>query len=125
MAVSEHFFHTKPSIGQRFVFMLRKSSDFSKESVEKSWGKELANESSSKFIPRFDSSFIEFAQLYSEEFVNVFVRIGFGSAIELVSFDKSQMVTFNSKFLRLVIAEPRVGATTWSAAHMGSSSIGS
>ncbi|GJZ40100.1 hypothetical protein Tco_0586663, partial [Tanacetum coccineum] len=34
-----------------------------------------------------------------EEFVNVYVRIGFGSAIKLVSFDKSQVVTFNSKFI--------------------------
>ncbi|GKE84261.1 hypothetical protein Tco_1558003 [Tanacetum coccineum] len=36
----------------------------------------------------------------SEEFMNVFVRIGFGSAIILVSFEKSQVVTFNSKFIR-------------------------
>nr|GEU84168.1 putative reverse transcriptase domain-containing protein [Tanacetum cinerariifolium] len=35
----------------------------------------------------------------SEEFMNVFMRIGFGSAIKLVSFDESQMVTFNSKFI--------------------------
>nr|GEU46968.1 hypothetical protein [Tanacetum cinerariifolium] len=34
-----------------------------------------------------------------KEFVNVFVRIGFGSTIKLVSFDKSQVVTFNSKFI--------------------------
>ncbi|GJZ57094.1 hypothetical protein Tco_0612588 [Tanacetum coccineum] len=36
---------------------------------------------------------------YSEEFVNVFVWIGFDSTIELVSFDKSQVVTFNGKFI--------------------------
>ncbi|GJS01946.1 hypothetical protein Tco_0318454 [Tanacetum coccineum] len=36
--------------------------NFSEESVEKSWGKESANESSSKFIPRFDSSFVEFVK---------------------------------------------------------------
>nr|GEX39191.1 hypothetical protein [Tanacetum cinerariifolium] len=36
---------------------------------------------------------------YSDEFVNVFVRIGFGSTIKLVSFDESQVVTFNSKFV--------------------------
>ncbi|GJX13588.1 COV 2-like protein [Tanacetum coccineum] len=71
--------------------MLRESSDFSEESVKKSWGKESANESGSKFIPSFENS---------KEFVNVFVRIGFGSAIKLVSFDKSQVVTFNSKFIR-------------------------
>ncbi|GJY66784.1 reverse transcriptase domain-containing protein [Tanacetum coccineum] len=35
----------------------------------------------------------------SEEFVNVFMRIGFGSTIELVSFDKGQVVTFDSKFV--------------------------
>nr|GEZ34667.1 DNA-directed DNA polymerase [Tanacetum cinerariifolium] len=45
---------------RRFVFMLRKGTDFSKESIEKSWGKELANESGSKFIPHFNSSFVEF-----------------------------------------------------------------
>ncbi|GJR72158.1 hypothetical protein Tco_0084523 [Tanacetum coccineum] len=31
--------------------------------------------------------------------MNVFVRIGFGSTIELVSFDESQVVTFNIKFV--------------------------
>nr|GEV03436.1 hypothetical protein [Tanacetum cinerariifolium] len=36
---------------------------------------------------------------YSEEFVNVFVRIGFDSSIELVSFDEIQVVTFNSEFV--------------------------
>nr|GEV45498.1 ribonuclease H-like domain-containing protein [Tanacetum cinerariifolium] len=35
----------------------------------------------------------------SEKFMNVFMRIGFGSAIKLVSFDESQVVTFNSKFI--------------------------
>nr|GEU62526.1 hypothetical protein [Tanacetum cinerariifolium] len=35
----------------------------------------------------------------SLEFVNVFVRIGFGFTIELVSFDKSQVVTFNGEFV--------------------------
>ncbi|GJW38342.1 retrovirus-related pol polyprotein from transposon TNT 1-94 [Tanacetum coccineum] len=79
--------------------MLKESSDFSEESVEKRWGKELANESGSKFIPCFDSSFVEFVQPYSEEFINVFMRIGFGSTIKLVSFDKSQVVTFNSKLV--------------------------
>ncbi|GJV40840.1 hypothetical protein Tco_1419280 [Tanacetum coccineum] len=34
-----------------------------------------------------------------EEFVNVFIRIGFGSSIKLVSLDKSQVVTFDSKFV--------------------------
>ncbi|GKD82173.1 hypothetical protein Tco_1349012, partial [Tanacetum coccineum] len=35
----------------------------------------------------------------SEEFVNVFMRIGFGSTIKLVSFDENQVVTFNGKFI--------------------------
>ncbi|GKG01926.1 hypothetical protein Tco_0306631, partial [Tanacetum coccineum] len=35
----------------------------------------------------------------SEEFVNVFMRIDFGSTIELVSFDEGQVVTFDSKFV--------------------------
>ncbi|GJX45743.1 hypothetical protein Tco_0262419, partial [Tanacetum coccineum] len=78
--------------------------DFSKESVKKSWGKELANESGSEFIPRFDSSFVEFIQpcfcfSNSEEFMNVFMRIGFGSTIKLVSLDESRVVTFNGKFV--------------------------
>ncbi|GJZ74239.1 ribonuclease H-like domain-containing protein [Tanacetum coccineum] len=70
--------------------MLRKGSDFSEESLKKSWGKESANESDLKFIPHFDDS---------EEFVNVFVRIRFGSTIKLVSLDESQVVTFNGKFV--------------------------
>ncbi|GJR26030.1 hypothetical protein Tco_1102262 [Tanacetum coccineum] len=48
MAVSKHFFHMKPSISYGFVFMLRKGLDFSEESIEKSYGKESANESGSK-----------------------------------------------------------------------------
>ncbi|GJR23331.1 putative reverse transcriptase domain-containing protein [Tanacetum coccineum] len=35
----------------------------------------------------------------SEEFVIVFMRIGFGSTIELISFDEGQVVTFDSKFV--------------------------
>ncbi|GJX82650.1 hypothetical protein Tco_0332131 [Tanacetum coccineum] len=42
--------------------MLGKGTNFSEESVEKSWAKESSNESGSKFIPCFDSSFIEFVQ---------------------------------------------------------------
>ncbi|GJS46802.1 hypothetical protein Tco_0596923 [Tanacetum coccineum] len=86
------------------VVVDRIGTDFSEESVEKSWGKESANESILKFIPCFDSSFVEFVQpcfCFSdfEEFVNVFMRIGFGSTIKLVSFDESQVVTFNRKFI--------------------------
>ncbi|GJQ99384.1 hypothetical protein Tco_0522369 [Tanacetum coccineum] len=47
---------------------------------------------------------------------------GFNSTIKLVSFDESQVVTFNTEFVRgfrMVIAEPGVRATTRSAAHMG------
>nr|GEX26050.1 WD repeat-containing protein 89 homolog [Tanacetum cinerariifolium] len=78
--------------------------DFSEESVEKRWGKESANKSGLKFISCFDSSFVEFVQpcfcfSNSEKFVNVFMRVGFGSTIKLVSFDKGQVVTFNGKFV--------------------------
>nr|GEU51211.1 hypothetical protein [Tanacetum cinerariifolium] len=62
MAVSEHFFHTRPSIGYRFIFLLREGSNFSEKSVKKSWGKESANESGSKFILCFYSSFVELIQ---------------------------------------------------------------
>nr|GEY96215.1 hypothetical protein [Tanacetum cinerariifolium] len=62
-------------------------------------GKESANESGAKFIPRFNSSFVEFVQRDSEELMNMFMRIGFSSAIKLISFDESQVVTFNSKFV--------------------------
>ncbi|GJX18319.1 hypothetical protein Tco_0219151 [Tanacetum coccineum] len=84
--------------------MLRKGSDLSEESMEKSWGKELANESSLMFITHFDGSFVEFVQpcfcfSNSEEFVNVFMRIGFGSTIKMVFLDESQVVTFNGKFV--------------------------
>nr|GEV91039.1 hypothetical protein [Tanacetum cinerariifolium] len=72
--------------------MLGKGSDFYEESIEKSWGKELAYKDGAKFISRFDGSFVKFVKL---------------------SFS----------FTRMVIAEPRVRATTQSAAHMGSSSI--
>nr|GEV96602.1 reverse transcriptase domain-containing protein [Tanacetum cinerariifolium] len=78
--------------------------DFSDESVKKRWEKESANESGSKFIPRFNRSYIEFVQpcfCFSnfEDSMNVFVMINFGSIIKLVSFDESQVVTFNSKFV--------------------------
>nr|GEV90600.1 putative reverse transcriptase domain-containing protein [Tanacetum cinerariifolium] len=92
MVVLEHFLHTKPSIGKRFVLMLRENSNFSKELVEKSWGKESANESDSEFIPCFDGSFVEFIQ-------SCFCFPSFGSTIKLVSFDKGQVVSFDSKFV--------------------------
>nr|GEV03854.1 hypothetical protein [Tanacetum cinerariifolium] len=53
--------------------------------------------STAMFLPLGISVFKHIA--YSEEFINVFMRIGFGSAIKLVSFDESQVVTFNGKFL--------------------------
>ncbi|GKC90274.1 hypothetical protein Tco_1150923, partial [Tanacetum coccineum] len=125
MAISKHFFYTEPSIGQRFVFMLRKGTDFSEESVERAGGKNRlmkAVQSSSHvlIVPSLSSFSHVFASLVSdrgnitnfifsisvfkhiadsEEFMNVFMRIGFGSAMKLVSFDKGQVVTFNSKFV--------------------------
>ncbi|GKF40871.1 hypothetical protein Tco_0124213, partial [Tanacetum coccineum] len=62
---------------------VRKLGNFSEELVEKSWGK--------KWLMKVVRN--------SEEFMNVFMRIGFGSTIELVSFDKSQVVIFHSKFV--------------------------
>ena len=35
----------------------------------------------------------------SKELMNVFMRVGFGSTIELVAFDKGQMISFNGKFI--------------------------
>nr|GEW90416.1 hypothetical protein [Tanacetum cinerariifolium] len=43
-------------------FQVEKRHGFLRGVVEKSWGKESANESSSKFIPCFNSSFVEFIQ---------------------------------------------------------------
>ncbi|GJU84142.1 hypothetical protein Tco_1291688 [Tanacetum coccineum] len=106
MAVSEHFFLTKPGIGQRFVFMLRKGTDFSEESVKKSWGKESANESSLKFIPR--SVLLLPSNWFPLTRVKWLPLIANSFAVSII-----------------VIAKPGVGATTRSAAHMGSSSIGS
>nr|GEY48763.1 hypothetical protein [Tanacetum cinerariifolium] len=37
--------------------------------------------------------------LDSKEFMDMFMRIGFGSAIKLVFFDESQVVTYNRKFV--------------------------
>nr|GEZ03936.1 hypothetical protein [Tanacetum cinerariifolium] len=75
-------------------FHVKKGTDFSKESIKKSWGKESAIKSGSKFIPCFNSSFIEFVQPCF-----CLSRISFASIIKLVSFDESQVVTFNSKFV--------------------------
>ncbi|GKC87116.1 hypothetical protein Tco_1147765, partial [Tanacetum coccineum] len=126
MAIFENFLHTKPSIGYRFIFMLRKSTDFSEESVKKSWGKNrlmkaVRSSSQVSIVPTLSLSRHVFASPVSdreniirrtasfsvsvfkhiadfEEFMNVFMRIGFGSTIKLVSFDESQVVTFNGKF---------------------------
>nr|GEX67679.1 uncharacterized mitochondrial protein AtMg00810-like [Tanacetum cinerariifolium] len=72
MAVSEHFLHTKPSIGYRFVFMLRKGSDFSEESIEKSWGKNrlmkaVRSSSHVLIVPSFSSSSHVFASPVSDK----------------------------------------------------------
>ncbi|GJW15119.1 hypothetical protein Tco_0019252 [Tanacetum coccineum] len=80
--------------------MLRKGLDFSEESVEKSWKKNrltkaVRSSSHVSIVPLSSSSHV-FA---SPEFMNVFVRIGFGSTIELVSFDESQVIAFDGKFV--------------------------
>nr|GEY15184.1 hypothetical protein [Tanacetum cinerariifolium] len=81
--------------------MLRKGSDFTEESVERVGEKNRlmkAVQSSShiSLVPSLSSSSHVFASL---ELVNVFMRVGFGSTIKLVSFDESQVVTFNGKFV--------------------------
>ncbi|GKF20216.1 hypothetical protein Tco_0068854 [Tanacetum coccineum] len=105
IAVSEHFLHTKPSIDYRFIFMLRIGSDFPEESFEKSWGKETANKSGSKFIPRL------VLVLPSNWFPMMRVK---WLPLMANSFAVSGMV----------IAKPELEAITRSTAHMGSSSIG-
>ncbi|GJS81542.1 hypothetical protein Tco_0748083 [Tanacetum coccineum] len=123
MAVSKHFLHTKPSIGQRFIFMLRKGTDFSKELVKKSWGKESANESSSKFIPHFNSSFVEFVQPCFRFSRSALVLPS--NWFPLTRIKWLPLIANSFAISGLVIVEPGVGATTQSVAHMGSSSIGS
>ncbi|GJU57473.1 hypothetical protein Tco_1206888 [Tanacetum coccineum] len=88
--------------------------------------KSLQSSSRVSIVPSLSSSNHVFCFPNSEEFVNVFMRIRFGSTIELVFFDKGQLVTFDSKFIcgfRNSDCETRCGATTWSTAHMDSSSL--
>nr|GEW39655.1 hypothetical protein [Tanacetum cinerariifolium] len=97
------------------------SSDFSEESMEKSWGKESANETGENhqadgFI--FGVSGFEHIT-YFEEFANVFVHIGFNSTIELVSFDESQVVTLNGEFV-CGIRDGDWGTGSWSDNTVGS-----
>ncbi|GJX82643.1 hypothetical protein Tco_0332124 [Tanacetum coccineum] len=55
----------------------------------------------------------------SEEFMNVFMRIGFGSAIKLVSFEESQVVTLNNKFV-CGFRNVDCGTGSWSDNMVGS-----
>ncbi|GJW47683.1 hypothetical protein Tco_0079329 [Tanacetum coccineum] len=99
MAVSEHFsLFTKPSFESEIRFLVERRPDFSRSQTKRD-GKESANENSFEVHPSFNSSFVECVQNMfllsnSKEFMNVFMRIGFGSTIKLVSFDEGQMVTF-------------------------------
>ncbi|GJU13187.1 retrovirus-related pol polyprotein from transposon TNT 1-94 [Tanacetum coccineum] len=106
--------------------VLRESLDFSEESVEKSLGEESANESGSEFIPCFDSSFIEFIQEESVKYYEepVFCVVLLSNWFPLTRVKWLPLIANSLAVSRIVIAEPRVGATTRSAAHMGSSSIG-
>nr|GEZ57977.1 hypothetical protein [Tanacetum cinerariifolium] len=92
-----------------------RGSDSSEESVKKSWGKESSNESGLKFIPRFDSSFVEFVQP-----VFSFPTSDWGNIIRrTASFSVSlwlPLIANSFAVSEMVIAEPRVGATTRSAA---------
>nr|GEX13839.1 hypothetical protein [Tanacetum cinerariifolium] len=81
-------------------FMLRKGLDFSEESIKKSWGKNqlmkvVRSSSYVLIVPSFSSSSHVFVSPESDR-GNI---ISFDSNIELVSFDKSQVVTFNGKFV--------------------------
>nr|GEW63555.1 hypothetical protein [Tanacetum cinerariifolium] len=60
--MSISFIRSQASVRDSFSCW-EKGSDFSKESIEKSWGKESSNESGSKFVPCFDSSFIKTGSL--------------------------------------------------------------
>ncbi|GKD77359.1 hypothetical protein Tco_1339980, partial [Tanacetum coccineum] len=63
----------------------------------------------------------------SKEFMNVFMRIGLflpSNWFPLTRVKWLPLIANSLAVSRIVIAEPRVGATTWSVAYMGSSSIG-
>ncbi|GKE99424.1 hypothetical protein Tco_0022775 [Tanacetum coccineum] len=83
-----------------------KGTDFSEKLVEKSWGKELANESVSKFIP--GSVLVLPSNWFPLTRVKWLPLMGNSFAVS-----------------GIVIAELGVRATTWSETYMGSSSIGS
>ncbi|GJX63914.1 hypothetical protein Tco_0296814 [Tanacetum coccineum] len=76
-------------------FHVEKRLGFLQGVDQKELGKESDNESDNFIL---DVSVFKLVT-YSEEFVNVIVMIGFDSTIKLVSFDKSHVVTFNSKFV--------------------------
>ncbi|GJW80791.1 hypothetical protein Tco_0144766 [Tanacetum coccineum] len=84
------------------ISLLRESSDFSEESGSKEMVG-TANESGFEVIHVLHSFYVVFfqpcfASLNSEEFVNVFMRIGFGSTIELVSLTRVKWL-LDSKFV--------------------------
>nr|GEY53029.1 reverse transcriptase domain-containing protein [Tanacetum cinerariifolium] len=64
-------------------------------------GEEPAYKSGMKFIPRFNGSFVEFIQpsFCFTQIRECVYEISFNSTIELVSFDESQVVSFNGKFV--------------------------
>ncbi|GJW32172.1 hypothetical protein Tco_0052204 [Tanacetum coccineum] len=107
--------------------MLRKGSDFFEESNEKRWGKESANESGLKFIPYFDipslsSSSHVFASLVSDR-ENI-IRRTTSFLFPLTRVNWLPLMANSFAVLGMVIVELGVGATTRSAAYIGSSSIG-
>ncbi|GKA19512.1 hypothetical protein Tco_0699427 [Tanacetum coccineum] len=76
--------------------MLRKGSDFYKESIKRSWGKESANESGSKLFLILPSNWFP-----------------------LIRVKWLPLMANSFTVSRMVIAEPEVRATTQSAAHIG------
>ncbi|GKD02996.1 hypothetical protein Tco_1177970, partial [Tanacetum coccineum] len=88
--------------------MLRKGSDFSKESIKKSWEKESAYESGVKFIPCFDGSLVEFIKPSV-----CFTLLNLPSNWYPLTRVKWLPLMANSFVVSgMVIGEPGVGATT-------------
>nr|GEV79260.1 hypothetical protein [Tanacetum cinerariifolium] len=85
-------------------------TDFTEESIEKSWGKESANESGSNFIPCFDSSFVEFVQpcfCFSRS-----VLVLPSNWFPLTRVKWLPLIANSFAVLGIVIVESRVRATT-------------
>nr|GEX27333.1 hypothetical protein [Tanacetum cinerariifolium] len=104
-----------------FTFVLRKGTDFSKESIEKSWGKNrlmkaIRSSSHVLIVPSLSSSNHVFASPGS-------VLVLPPNWFPLTRVKWLPLIENSFAVSGIVMAEPEVKATTRSAAHMGSSSI--